>query len=750
MALDRMVLAFFVIFMTVHFLESIGGFYMTTAVVSIEKQFQIPSKVSGTMVSAGDFGYIPSVIFVAYLGGKGNRARWIGFGCMLIAVANVLISSSNFVFSDHEPVKTETSLMIDSADLTCQDYQNFERSRKLTEVESIHAAMLCNATLWRAKPSILKSSFAYCDAILNKERNKNTEATCSNNELAHAGPTALIFLGLFILGIGRTMPFSLGLPLIDDNVKKRNLPVYFAGMFLVRMLGPVVGLAMGYLSNKYYYKFEVPTGLTHVDPDWIGRWWAGFLLIGIILFFPSLALFCFPTPKPSKDGTPSPLKLVDKHIKKNSQGQAIVPNSTKSKVTDFVDTIAVIVKQPVYIGCMIGRIMDVFAFKGYFVFLPKYLEVQFGFPQYKIQKYMGIIGITGFALGVSIGTIVMRVFKLEGRRAAGWVALCSGLAALLSFINASTGCESTLTTLGLDLEAKTSLTASCLKNCACERMPMFPVCDQSGEVFYSPCHAGCKLTQSSLEMFTVASDKVSGIIFENCACAGGKSVSRQFCTTEDCDQMGLMYFLVMALGGLVGGMGVTAGMLILLRSVPPNHRSISLGFNGFLVSLFATLPSPIFWGWLFDRNCLKWDEKCPDTRGSCSLYDAANLRVSLHVIYGLIRVISLVTDVFVLYHADGLKLTEEEQSDDDDDTPENDEKTTPEDIKLQPIKHELEPLLEEDANGQTKPINGHRRTPSSASKNRVARAMSEEDEFQRKRSLAAEMLAYELPSNGAP
>lgn len=41
-----------------------------SAIVSIEKQFQIPSKISGLMVSAGDFGYIPSVVFVSYLGGK--------------------------------------------------------------------------------------------------------------------------------------------------------------------------------------------------------------------------------------------------------------------------------------------------------------------------------------------------------------------------------------------------------------------------------------------------------------------------------------------------------------------------------------------------------------------------------------------------------------------------------------------------------------------------------------------------------
>ena len=45
--------------------------------------------------------------------------------------------------------------------------------------------------------------------------------------MTYFGPTTLIFVGLFILGIGRTMPFSLGLPLVDDNVKKQSLPIYF-------------------------------------------------------------------------------------------------------------------------------------------------------------------------------------------------------------------------------------------------------------------------------------------------------------------------------------------------------------------------------------------------------------------------------------------------------------------------------------------------------------------------------------------
>ncbi|KAK5968901.1 MFS domain-containing protein [Trichostrongylus colubriformis] len=98
MKIEHKIACFFALFGTVYFLESIGGFYMTSAIVYIEKQFKIPSRLSGTMVSASDFAYIPVVVFTSYFGGQGNRARWIGGGCLLIAVADMLISSSSFLF----------------------------------------------------------------------------------------------------------------------------------------------------------------------------------------------------------------------------------------------------------------------------------------------------------------------------------------------------------------------------------------------------------------------------------------------------------------------------------------------------------------------------------------------------------------------------------------------------------------------------------------------------------------------------
>lgn len=59
--------------------------------------------------------------------------------------------------------------------------------------------------------------------------------------------------------------------------------------------------------------------------------------------------------------------------------------------------------------------------------------------------------MAGFAIGVIIGSAVMRVWKLEGRKVATWVAICGGLSACLSFMNARVGCHSTLTMLGESL-----------------------------------------------------------------------------------------------------------------------------------------------------------------------------------------------------------------------------------------------------------------------------------------------------------
>lgn len=103
-----------------------------------------------------------------------------------------------------------------------------------------------------------------------------------------------------------------------------------------------------------------------------------------------------------------------------------------------------------------------------------------------------------------------------------------------------------------------------MANCGCELAPLYPVCDQKGQVFYSPCHAGCKLDITNHKLL----EKPKAPVFSRCKCAAaGTKVSRDFCISDECDWNVKLYFANMAISGIIGGMGVVPGVLIMLRYI---------------------------------------------------------------------------------------------------------------------------------------------------------------------------------------
>uniref|UniRef100_A0A914X4F9 Solute carrier organic anion transporter family member n=1 Tax=Plectus sambesii TaxID=2011161 RepID=A0A914X4F9_9BILA len=718
--------------------------------------------MSGLMISASDFGYIPTVAIISYMGSKGNRARWLGGGCLLIALSNFLIAMPNFVFVNDVPqlntsivreklappayllrpnvteeellsyppfkervldfarnyLKTNTHGIPDEKNLlnaifgdilqemngaAANNLARFKRSEieqknesdankgdvehladmiRQDLIEEANGTLFFNALKAYVRRRVSEDSssdevknakdaafspFGYCDAIVNELRQIIDNMKCERDH-TNTGPFIIIFFALFILGIGRTMPWSLGVPLIDDNVKRKNMPVYFAGMFFIKILGPAAGFSIGSLCNRLYYTLKAPEGLSPRDPSWIGAWWLGFLIIAAALVGPALVMFFFPHSNKlesdeSKDNSGEAtkkskrnLKLVDRHISKSENGVAVVPLGVKEKVADFKTSVVEILKSPIYSGSLVGRALDVFAFKGFMVFMPKYLENHFGIPQYKVQIYLGSVGVGSFAVGMLTGSFVMRKFKLEGRKAALYVAICSMLAVFLSCGKIFLGCHSVVNSVGLKGQATNyNYNTECNADCSCDSVSLFPVCDIAGNPYFSPCHAGCRNSN-------VTDLKQRVMHFTDCKCTEeGTVVNRDWCK-DDCDTMAVAYFALAAIAKIVGGMGVIPGVLIMLRSVAPKHRSISLGLSGFLVSLFATLPSPLVWGLLIDGACLVWDKTCSGAQGACSIYEPNTLRISMHVFYAILRCIALLSDLWVLYFAKDLKLVSKDES----------------------------------------------------------------------------------------
>lgn len=325
------------------------------------------------------------------------------------------------------------------------------------------------------------------------------------------------------------------------------------------------------------------------------------------------------------------------------------------EVKTFGTSILLCLKSPIYIGVLLGRLFDVFAFRGLSSFQAKFIENHYGMPQYQIAILTGIVGGLSYAGGIILGSLIMRKFKLDGRRAAAYCMFCSFLSIALTVSKVFLKCQSVNNSVGqlLSTPSGSNLTSSCNQNCYCDTSSLYPVCGRDGQPFFSPCHAGCT-------NFTINEDTTS--IFSNCACTPDGDVSRDFCVS-DCTVPLYLYFGLTILTGIIAGTSGIPNMLISLRCVPSEVRSVSMAFSGFLVSLLSSAPSPIVVGSVIDSACLLWNTAC-GREGACLLYDAGALRIRIHAMYGVLRATGLLFDIWVWYWAANLILMKSNKKDD--------------------------------------------------------------------------------------
>uniref|UniRef100_A0A915JN74 Solute carrier organic anion transporter family member n=1 Tax=Romanomermis culicivorax TaxID=13658 RepID=A0A915JN74_ROMCU len=664
---------FLAVFCACYFLETITFTYLITAVTSVERQFHIPSRQSGTLIAASDIGYVLTVVFLAYFGSKGNRAKWIGGGCLCISLACAIGSLPGLIFPakdrtfDFEFVRNALTPKILNMDGQNQDdiiQMNFNQTA--VNLSDVEASDLKN---------LAKLPFIVCDENVRKVRDAIKEEMCMDKSAAsgtHLLGYIIVFVAVALIGVGHSTPWTLGMPLIDDNVSKKDTPFFFAGVFFIRIMGPVLGFMIGGWSNKLYITLSPPRGASPSDPSWIGAWWLGFLIVSGCLFVPSLILFCFPRidykfkrKQEGEDeaGQETGVKLLEKTDEEsvpvsddnvgpccsvdNKAGSTA--KAVETELAQFGSALCKCLKSPVYVGCLLGRLFDAFAFKGFFVFQPKYLQHHYGVPQYKTNFYMAMMGIIGFAFGVLFGSVAMRVFKMEGRRAAAYVGVASLISALLSFSVILLSCDSVNNQINRD----GIFGSPCNSDCRCsDNQSLFPVCDQYGNAYFSPCHAGCRRISLG------PGNNGTSFRMEDCTCVPDNGhVSKEFCQ-DDCSGVFIYYIIISIASGIVSGSQVIPGILILFRSVSKDVRSIALGFLGFMVSLFSTFPSPIVFGSIIDTTCKLWESTC-GARGACLLYDSTLIRVRMHVFQAILRASGLLFDIWNWYYAKDMKLMEE-------------------------------------------------------------------------------------------
>ncbi|XP_049948541.1 solute carrier organic anion transporter family member 5A1 [Schistocerca serialis cubense] len=617
--------------------QALSSGYINSVITTIEKRFEIPSSLSGLIASSYEIGNVITVIFVSYLGSRRHIPVWIAIGSVIMGIGSMVFMVPHFIA---EP-NLGTMLANSSSDNICRGVSLREQDMGLGRLSS-----------GLSSPPL---------APHNNLRGDN----CIQGSPSTAGPVMLFLVAQLLLGCGGSPLFTLGTTYIDDHVRPESASLYIGCMYSMAAFGPVLGFLLGaYLLSFHMDSFSGT--IVNIDPGdrrWVGMWWGGFLLCGLLLILVAIPFYAFPKTlqrekekirmleKARPPDAPRPHKSTDPNT---SCGQTNDSGYGKD-IKDIPRSMWRLVCNPVYVVTCLGACMELIIVSGFVVFLPKYLETQFSLGKSQASVFTGSIAIPGACIGIFMGGCLLKRLELRPRGAVQFVlisnTICLACYGLLFFL----GCDNVKmagTTIPYFNSSKhepfqVNLTAACNFGCECRMNDVEPVCGNNGLTYFSPCHAGCTAFSSRSN-------------YTNCACihgnfsllTGSGPQAAEFAevtvvpvaTAGPCNSpcrtifpfLILLFFMTFIVA--VTQMPL---LMIVLRSVGEEERSFALGMQFVIFRLFGYIPAPILFGNLIDSTCLLWKSECGEKGGRCLLYDIEQFRFRYVGICAGIKILAL-------------------------------------------------------------------------------------------------------------
>ncbi|KAM6162086.1 solute carrier organic anion transporter family member 1C1 isoform 1-T1 [Erethizon dorsatum] len=430
----------------------------------------------------------------------------------------------------------------------------------------------------------------------------------------------------------------------------------------VAIIGPIFGFLLGSLCAKLYVDIGF-VNLDHVtitpkDPQWVGAWWLGYLIAGIVSLLAAVPFWCLPRslPRPqSKEDCNSSEKskfIVDDHMK--CQTHAGEKAKIMEMARDFLPSLRSLLGNPVYFLYLCASTVQFNSLFGMVTYKPKYIEQQYGQSSSKANFVIGLINIPAVALGIFSGGIVMKKFRLSMCGAAKLYLGSSVFGYLLFLSLFALGCENS-DVAGLTVSYQgtkpvsyheRALFSDCNSRCKCSETNWEPMCGENGITYASACFAGCQTSNMSGK----------NIIFYNCTCVGiAASKYGNFsgmvgrCQKDNgCSKMFLYFLVISVITSYTLSLGGIPGYILLLRCIKPQLKSFALGIYTLAIRVLAGIPAPVYFGVLIDTSCLKWGFKRCGSRGSCRLYDSHAFRYIYLGLTMILGTLSIFLSIVVL------------------------------------------------------------------------------------------------------
>ncbi|GFY50342.1 solute carrier organic anion transporter family member 4A1 [Trichonephila inaurata madagascariensis] len=172
---------YLVIFCTVGVLEGAYFTYFVGVMTTLEKRFAFESKISGLIFIADNISATIISLIVGYYGQKWHKPRIIAFGMVMVSVSCLICTIPYFVYGPALHFLTR----------------------------EIHVSG--------------NKKQEFCDTEVQNEDCENNLADASRIPVI-----VILFFANFLWGFGYTAYYTIGAPYLDDNVKKKNAPMYFS------------------------------------------------------------------------------------------------------------------------------------------------------------------------------------------------------------------------------------------------------------------------------------------------------------------------------------------------------------------------------------------------------------------------------------------------------------------------------------------------------------------------------------------
>ncbi|KAG5267431.1 hypothetical protein AALO_G00221660 [Alosa alosa] len=579
-----------------YFAKALSGSYMKSTITQLERRFDIPSYLVGVIDGSFEIGNLLVIAFVSYFGAKLHRPKIIAVGCLLMSLGTFLIALPHFIIGRYK----------------------FDSSIR-SSVNSTNVFSPCPAS----SPGGLSAG-----------GNSSEVPTAGCDRESSLSMWIYVFLGNVLRGIGETPVQPLGISYIDDHALEENAAFYIGCVQTISVIGPVFGYLLGALCAKIY----VDIGFVNMesitiapgDARWVGAWWLGYLIAGLITLLSAIPFWFLPKSLPMPVGKPLE-KSPSEHTNsiKEHKYQADEPASCLEMAKDFVPTLKSLLGNPVYFLYLCVTIIQFNSLIGMVTYKPKYIEQHYGQSASTANFLMGIINIPAVALGMFSGGVVMKKFKLSIMGAAKFALGTSLLGYFLSLFFLAMGCENskvagiTVSYQGVEGLSyhESALYVECNSGCQCSGKDWDPVCGENGITYISPCLAGCRSSSGSGK----------STMFDQCSCVtmGNMTARVGLCPNRNaCDRI-FPYFLALSVvTSFIISLGGTPGYMLLIRCIKPQLKSLALGFHTLATRTLAGIPAPIYFGAMIDTTCLKWGQTSCGGRGACRIYDTAAYRTA--------------------------------------------------------------------------------------------------------------------------